>query len=88
MKNQSMLITIIIVAIGMVMGYIFYLQTDTETEILINTQGQGTDGIDRLSNLSVDFSIFDDERLKALQIFGELPVSPGITGRKDIFAPI
>ena len=88
MNNQNKLIPIIVIAVGLVLGYLFYLQSDIETEILINLPEQKTDNIDKLSNLNVDFSIFDDERFKALQIFGELPVSPGITGRKDIFAPI
>ena len=88
MNNQNKLIPIIVIAVGLVLGYLFYLQSDIETEILINLPDQKTDNIDKLSNLNVDFFIFDDERFKALQIFGELPVSPGITGRKDIFAPL
>jgi len=47
-----------------------------------------SDNLKIFENLKIDFSILDNNKYKALQIFGESPVSPGVTGKKDLFAPI
>lgn len=39
-------------------------------------------------NMSFDFSVMDRESFENLQVFGAIPVLPGVTGREDLFAPL
>ena len=45
------------------------------------------DDLAMFENLTIDFSILDDTRFRSLRVFGESPVRPGVTGKRDIFAP-
>lgn len=43
--------------------------------------------IQDLKNLNVDFGALDDDKYHSLQVYGDLPVIPGISGKRDLFAP-
>lgn len=43
--------------------------------------------IQDLKNLNVDFGVLDDGQYRSLQVYGDLPVIPGISGKRDLFAP-
>jgi hypothetical protein len=36
----------------------------------------------------INWNIIDSPQFKSLEKFGESPVDKGVTGKKDIFAPI
>jgi len=73
---------------GVAAGYFYYTQIVTETVIPPIPSSNSKDDLETLSAINLDFSIFDNEIYKSLEQFGESPVSYGIIGRKDIFAPV
>lgn len=75
-----------IIFMGLALGYLYYSQT---SEIVVDTGTVQLDpDLQYFENAKLDFSILEDERYKALEVYGEVPVDPGITGRRNIFAPI
>ena len=74
-----------IVFIGFAVGYLYYGQT---SETLVVETIELDPRLQIFSDITVDYSILDDERYKSLEIFGEIPVNPDITGKRNIFSPI
>ena len=80
--GRSRAIIFFIVIMGFVLGYFSYSAVDplvapNDADLL-----QNRDSIDSMADFDIDFSILDDETYKSLEIFGENPVDPGITGEK------
>lgn len=75
-----------IIFIGFALGYLYYSQT-SETIVDIGQLEIDSD-LRYFENAKLDFSILEDERYKALEVYGEVPVDPGVTGRRNIFAPV
>ncbi len=87
--NQNTLIIALIIVLGFAGGYIYYSQWAVPARVLIEPPViAGRDDLKKFENLKIDFSILDNSKYKALEIFGESPVNPGVTGKKDIFSPI
>lgn len=82
---QSKVILGFIIFIGFAAGYLYYSQT---SETFVNTSLPLDPDLQYFEDTKLDFSILSDERYKALEIYGEVPVDPGVTGRRNIFAPI
>jgi len=88
-NNQTTLITSLIIVIGFAAGYFYYSQWTVPARVPIELPlVAGRDDLKKFENLKIDFSILDNKKYKALEIFGESPVNPGVTGKKDLFAPI
>ncbi len=88
-NNQSVLIASLIIVLGFAAGYFYYSQWAVPARVLIEPPPvAGRDDLKMFENLKIDFSILDNAKYKALEIFGESPVNPGVTGKKDLFAPI
>ena len=69
-------------------GYLYYSQSIQPSQLPINPPPLTTkDDLTMFKDLTIDFSILDDRRFKSLKIFGESPVKPGVTGKRDPFAP-
>lgn len=87
--GRSRTILSFIIGMGLVLGYLSYSQTDepvveTGNEVIVSKEE-----LESLKNFSIDFSILSNETYKTLEIFGENPVDPGITGeRVNPFAPL
>lgn len=78
----------LIVLVGFVGGYIIYTQWIKPGETLVAPAPiSSQDNLTVFQNLKIDFSILDSADFKGLIISGESPVNPGITGKRDIFAP-
>ena len=82
---QSKVILGFIIFMGLATGYLYYGQT---SEVLVVEPIEIDTGLQVFSTITVDSSILEDERYKLLEIFGEMPVDPGITGKRNIFDPI
>ena len=82
---QSKVILGFIIFMGLAAGYLYYGQT---SDTLVAEPVELDSSLQAFSNITVDLSILDDERYKSLEIFGEIPVNPGITGKRNIFTPI
>ena len=88
-NNQNILIMALIVILGFAVGYFYYSQWVVPARVPVEPPPvAGRDDLKTFENLKIDFSILDNKKYKALEIFGESPVNPGTTGKKDIFAPI
>ena len=79
------MITIGILLVGLVAGYLYYSQA------LRSSSGPmfiapSSDTLSKFNGLGLNFGVLDDPKFKSLKIFGESPVTPGPTGRTDIFA--
>ncbi len=74
---------------GLVFGYLSYSAIE---EPVVDTGAEVTtskEELEALKNFSIDFSILSNETYKTLEIFGENPVDPGITGERiNPFAPL
>ena len=87
-KNQSLIIPIGIILLGVIAGYFFYANfvTPSVSPAMINTSVAGN--FNKFKNFNrFDFSVFDNSIFKSLKVFGESPVTPGQTGKIDLFAP-
>lgn len=88
-NNQNILMLTLIIVLGFGVGYFYYSQWTVPDRVPIEPPLiSGKDDLKAFESLKINFSILDDNKYKALEIFGESPVSPGVTGKKDIFAPI
>lgn len=88
--GRSKLILSLIAGIGIIAGYISYSGADDPTAaLLFDEPVVKKDDLETFNNFKIDFSILEDERYRSLEIYGENPVDPGITGeRTNPFAPI
>ncbi len=78
----------LIVLVGFVGGYMLYIQVIKPGESVIAPAPiSAHDDLKTFQNLKIDFSVLDSAEYKGLITSGESPVNPGITGKKDIFAP-
>jgi len=85
--NTKLFIALIIV-LGLAGGYLYYSQVIVVNEAPIAAPATGgRTSLSTYKDLHIDFSTFDDPTYKALVVFGQVPVSPGVTGKKDVFAP-
>ena len=88
-SNQNILILALIVVLGFAMGYFYYSGWAVPARVPVEPPPVSErDNLKMFENMKIDFSILDNKKYKALDIFGESPVNPGSTGKKDIFAPI
>ena len=87
--GQSRAILMFIVLIGVVLGYLNYSGAEPLAVPEEPISSQRTDSLESLANFKLDLSILDNQTYKSLEIFGENPVTPGITGeRKNPFSPL
>lgn len=75
----------LIVIVSLAGGYFYYsnnagLNETPATDVVV-------DDLSGFASLSLDFSIFDSEKFKLLEIYGEFPVDPGVTSKRNPFAP-
>lgn len=87
--KQSLLILVMIILLGIVGGYFYYSSfvLPSQSPVAPPSISQNDD-LKALESLQIDFGILTNKKFKSLQIFGESPVNPGTTGKKDLFAPI
>lgn len=87
--GRSKAILFFVVIIGFILGYFSYSAVDPLVGPNNIILPQDRDSLDSLAGFDIDFSILDNDVYKSLEIFGENPVDPEITGEKrDPFAPI
>ncbi|MEX2090994.1 MAG: hypothetical protein WD989_02625 [Candidatus Paceibacterota bacterium] len=88
-QNQNFLMQIMIVILGLALGYFYYSGFVVPTvEPVLPPPIAASDDLKSFEGFQIDFSILANNKFKALQIFGESPVNPGTTGKNDLFAPI
>ncbi len=87
-SNQNKLLLALIIILGFAAGYIYYSQFIVFSAPNIAPPPiSSKDDLKKFETLKINFSILDNAKYKSLEVFGESPVVPGVTGKKDIFAP-
>ncbi len=87
--GPSKLYLLLIVLMGLIGGYVFYGQWIKPSEEVIPPPAiDKQDTLNSFRNMKIDFSAIGGSLTKELIISGEAPVNPGVTGKKDLFAPI
>lgn len=84
MKNNFT--PIILVIFGLLGGYLYYANISASLVIEPPLGGKAND-LDKFENLNINFASLDIEKVSDFNIYGEYPVNPGITGKRNIFAP-
>lgn len=88
-QSQSWLYSILIILFGIGLGWFYYAHWGKPNEAAIAPSPIGAqDGLTAFKNAKLDFSTLDGAAYKNLQVFGDIPVKPGPTGKRDIFSPI
>lgn len=78
-----------VVLIGFILGYLSFSGLEEPAVVAPEDFLVAKSDLELFGNFTMDFSVLENETYKSLEIFGESPVDPGITGeRKDPFAPI
>lgn len=84
--NRSLMLLILVVAFAM--GYLYYSQSIQPAQLPVNPPPIfAKDDLLMFGDIAIEFSILDNTKFKSLRVFGESPVRPGITGKRDLFAP-
>ena len=87
-SSPSKIYIVLVISIGLIAGYIIYSQWLKPAEMVIPAPAIGSqDSLETFKNLKIDFTVLDNPAYKSLITSGESPVNPGITGKKDLFAP-
>jgi len=87
--GRSKIIIGLIIGIGMIFGYMSYSQADDPTTEFLGNVAPSKNDLESFNNFKMDFSILEDERYRALEIYGENPVDPGIVGEiNNPFKPL
>ena len=88
-QNQSLLILVMIILLGLALGYFYYSSYVVPAAVPVPPPPiSQTDDLKAFEGLQIDFGILTNKKFQSLQIFGEAPVNPGATGKKDLFSPI
>lgn len=88
-NNRNLFYEVAIILLGILAGYFWYNQFEKDNrEPVTVTDIQADDSLSRFEDFKTfDFQIFTKPEFRNLKTIGEAPVSPGATGRTDIFAP-
>jgi hypothetical protein len=86
--QPSKLYVVLIILMGLVIGYVAYSQwikpgEEGVTPAPLSSQND----LASFKNLKIDFNMLKDLISKGFIVSGESPVNPGMTGKKDLFAP-
>lgn len=88
-NQQNLLILVMIVIMGIALGYFYYSSYVVPAMIPVPLPPiEQNDDLKAFEGLQINFGILTNKKFQTLQIFGETPVNPGATGKKDIFSPI
>jgi len=83
--NRSIILIIMVAAFAI--GYLYYSQSSQLIQVISEQPASTKDDLNSFKDISLSFSVLDDSRFKSLRVFGELPVKPGVTGKRDLFSP-
>lgn len=87
--GESKVMLVFIVIIGAIVGYLSYSGLGVSVIPDDLNLLRRSDSLETFTDLNIDFSILENETFKSLEIFGENPVDPGITGERiNPFEPI
>ena len=88
LSSTNPFILILIVMLGLMSGYFYYNQTSSDQtyELVLPAIAQDKEFL-KFKDLKFDLSLFQNEEFSRLRTFGEFPIEPGVTGKRNIFSP-
>ncbi len=88
-QTTNKLIAGLIVLLGLAAGYLYniYLVDSFSLVSPASSQKVNPEKLQKMIG-EINWKITDNDQFKSLEIYGESPVDKGVTGKKDIFAPI
>ena len=88
-QTTNKLIAGLIILLGLAIGYIYNIYFVESLSLVSPASSQKIDP-DKLQRMisGINWDIVDSPQFKSLEKFGESPVDKGVTGKRDIFAPI
>ncbi|MFH1769456.1 MAG: hypothetical protein ABH833_02190 [Parcubacteria group bacterium] len=97
-RKQSPIITILIVLLGLMAGYLVHSSSSgDEVSLLVGDETRSGSSIlgsalskqdiTRFNDIVFDLSIIDDPSFKSLRIIGDSVIDSDTSGRTNIFAP-
>ncbi len=75
-----------IILVGLIGGYVYYSSSYSEELFPLPVNIQKST-LESFKSMIIDFSVLDDATYRSLRVFGELPVTPGFSGKSDPFSP-
>ena len=87
-QTQNTLILVMIMLLGVVLGYFYYSSYVLPALTPVGPPPiSETDDLQKFKDLQIDYGILTNMKFNNLQIYGESPVNPGVTGKSNLFAP-
>ena len=88
-SNTDNLFAGLIIFVGLVLGYVLYSSYPEGLfgTVTIPFAPRLDDLGQKVEKLDLRFAVLDRIASSQLEIFGELPVVPGATGKEDLFSP-
>lgn len=83
----SRLLIILIIIVGFGGGYFYFSQLVSEPSVSISPFANKKDDLAEFKDFKLNTAILEDKTYRVLQVFGELPVIPGVTGKQNPFVP-
>jgi hypothetical protein len=85
--TTNKLLLILIVVVGFCGGYFYYSQFVTESSVVTSPFAGKRDDLTVFKDFKLNTTVLESSTYRMLQIFGELPVIPGSSGKQNPFAP-
>lgn len=88
-QTSNRLISLLIVLLGLAAGYIYSIYYIEALNLVTPASSQKVTPA-KLEKMiaGINWQITESTQFRSLQTYGESPVDKGVTGKKDIFAPI
>lgn len=87
-SSTNPVVLAMIIFLGLMSGFVYYRQATAEVvyEIALPQAALDPEFL-KFKDLRFDLSLFQNESFTQLKTFGEFPIQPGGTGKRDIFSP-
>ena len=83
--RQSALLWYLIMALGLMGGFLYYSQLDFSSDVPAIDQSHQMANMKGLDNVNIDYRILQNDGFQQLRIFGQILVTPQGNGKENPF---
>lgn len=83
--RQSALLGYLIMALGLMGGFLYYSQLDFSSDVPAIDQSHQMANMKGLDNVNIDYRILQNDGFQQLRIFGQILVTPQGNGKENPF---
>lgn len=83
--RQSALLGYLIMALGLMGGFLYYSQLDFSSDVPAIEQRHQMANMKGLENIKIDYRILQNDEFQQLRIFGQILVKPQGNGKENPF---